>query len=511
MLVCSYNDITGLVLNEAAPYLLVDVRYNYMADENAVTGKDIEWDDHFYLFWPQKTLLLDSIAITEPPDKTAYVVGEALDLAGMVVTATYKDMSTQVVTDYDTVPADGAVLNTVGPQTVTVSYMEDGVTETATFTVTVNEAMIYAASIDPFNSHTFYSAVEGYGEQDAQVFTITNTGTGVLTGLSAALSSGEFFEVSAVLSGTTIEPGETATVSVRPKTGLAEGYYTDKLTVTGDNDIELSVNLGFTVNAAPVTLTGIAVTTPPTKTVYTEGEALDLEGMVVTASYSNYTSAAITGYTTVPANGAILSTVGTVTVTVSYMEDGVTEIATFTVTVNAKPLSSIATLSSLSVSAGTLTPTFDPETTSYTVTVTNSVSSITITATATDAKATVSGAGTKTLAVGANSFNIVVTAENGTTKTYTVVVTREAPSDISDAEFLRERAADILKNGLSKDNLRLEGKTLTLVIDGREFVLSTNANNRNISGEIYLGDGYYLVFDFKGNGSNVKDFRIIRK
>ena len=49
------------------------------------------------------------------------------------------------------------------------------------------------------------------------------------------------------------------------------------------------------------------------------------------------------------------------------------------------------------------------------------------------------------------------------------------------------------------------------MIDGREFILSTNANNRNISGEIYLGDGYYLVFDIKGNGSNIKNFSIIKK
>jgi hypothetical protein len=82
---------------------------------------------------------------------------------------------------------------------------------------------------------------------------------------------------------------------------------------------------------------------------------------------------------------------------------------------------------------------------------------------------------------------------------------------ITNAEFLQERASGILKNGLNQDNLRLNGKILTLVIDGREFVLSTNANNLNISGEINIGDGYYLVFDIKGNGSNIKDFRIIRK
>ena len=487
MLVCSYNDITGLVLNEAAPYLLVDVRYNYMADENAVTGKDIEWDDHFYLFWPQKTLLLDSIAITEPPDKTAYVVGEALDLAGMVVTATYKDQSTQVVTDYDTVPADGAVLNTVGPQTIIVSYMEDGVTETATFTVTVNAKPVTLTGI----AVTTPPAKTVYTEGEALD----------LEGMVVTASYSD--DTSAAVTGYTTAPASSAILSTVGTVTVTVSYTEDGVTETATFTV--------TVNAKPVTLTGIAVTTPPTKAVYTEGEALDLEGMVVTASYSNDTSAAVTDYTTDPADGAILSTVGTVIVTVSYMEDGITETATFIVTVNAKPLSSVATLSSLTVSAGTLTPAFNPETTSYTVAVTNSVSSITITATATDAKATVSGAGTKTLAVGANSFSIIVTAENGTTKTYTVVVTREAPSDVSDAEFLRERAADILKNGLSKDNLRLEGKTLTLVIDGREFVLSTNANNRNISGEIYLGDGYYLVFDFKGNGSNVKDFRIIRK
>jgi hypothetical protein len=134
MLFCSDNDLTGLVLYEAAPYSRIDARYNYMADESAVTGKIIDWDISGFVFWPQKILLVDSIAITEPPTKTAYFVGDTLDLAGMVVTATYKDKSTEAITDYTTDPADGAELNMVGQQTVTVSYMG----ETAQFTVTVN-------------------------------------------------------------------------------------------------------------------------------------------------------------------------------------------------------------------------------------------------------------------------------------------------------------------------------------------------------------------------------------
>jgi len=80
-----------------------------------------------------------------------------------------------------------------------------------------------------------------------------------------------------------------------------------------------------------------------------------------------------------------------------------------------------------------------------------------------------------------------------------------------DAGFLQQRAAGILENGLNETNLVLSGKVLTLVLDGKEFVLSTNANNRNISGEISLGGDCYLKFDIKGNGSNIKEFSVIEK
>lgn len=90
-------------------------------------------------------------------------------------------------------------------------------------------------------------------------------------------------------------------------------------------------------------------------------------------------------------------------------------------------------------------------------------------------------------------------------------LTPPTTASITDAEFLQARAAGILKNGLTQNNLRLTGKVLTLVIDGREFVLSRNANNRNIDGEIAIGDGWYLKFDIKGNGSNIKEFKIYKK
>lgn len=83
--------------------------------------------------------MLESIAITTPPTKTAYVAGETFDPSGMVVTATYSDESAAAVAGYSVSPA--AAL-TVSDATVTVSYAEDGVTKTATVSVTVAVRMI---------------------------------------------------------------------------------------------------------------------------------------------------------------------------------------------------------------------------------------------------------------------------------------------------------------------------------------------------------------------------------
>lgn len=59
----------------------------------------------------------------------------------MVVKATYSDGATANVTGYSCSPT---VLSTVGTQTITVSYTENGVTKTATTSVTVNRKTISA-------------------------------------------------------------------------------------------------------------------------------------------------------------------------------------------------------------------------------------------------------------------------------------------------------------------------------------------------------------------------------
>ena len=83
-------------------------------------------------------------------------------------------------------------------------------------------------------------------------------------------------------------------------------------------------------------------------------------------------------------------------------------------------LSSNNTLSSLTVSAGTLTPAFDPAITEYTLSLPSRSDRLTITANPSDSRATVQGDGDISLQDGETSLSVVVTAEDGSAKTYTV-------------------------------------------------------------------------------------------
>ncbi|WP_212959948.1 cadherin-like beta sandwich domain-containing protein, partial [Cohnella xylanilytica] len=100
----------------------------------------------------------------------------------------------------------------------------------------------------------------------------------------------------------------------------------------------------------------------------------------------------------------------------------------------ATPPSGTATLQSLTLSAGTLSPGFAPETTAYKASVPSATGSVTVKAAATDSNAAVRVNGEPltadgravTLGYGANTVNVEVTAQDGTTKkTYTVEITRQ--------------------------------------------------------------------------------------
>ena len=122
-------------------------------------------------------------------------------------------------------------------------------------------------------------------------------------------------------------------------------------------------------------------------------------------------------------------------VVVAAWDGGTTQTYTIAVT---RGLSGNADLSKLSVSPGTLEPVFAVGTTSYTVRVENAVSSVKVTAEAAHARAAVKvsadgeqverGGAIPLAEGGTTTISVEVTARDGTVRTYTIAVTREAIS-----------------------------------------------------------------------------------
>ena len=77
---------------------------------------------------------LDHIAVTTPPNKTAYKYGETFQPAGMVVTAYYTDETSRTVTGYTYSPTGALDMDDT---TITVSYTEGSVSKQTTQAITV--------------------------------------------------------------------------------------------------------------------------------------------------------------------------------------------------------------------------------------------------------------------------------------------------------------------------------------------------------------------------------------
>lgn len=163
------------------------------------------------------------------------------------------------------------------------------------------------------------------------------------------------------------------------------------------------------------------------------------------------------------------------------------------------------------------------EGTNYTLTVSNTTQKINIIATPEDGKSSVEGAGEKDLNVGENIFEIIVTAENGNRKTYTIVVTRKddkyyqediddfinAPANvllIKDQEELTDDTINKLKNVDKKITIAkvdsnaqvlysytLEPKNLE---NGTVTTISFNSKNK-IDELTNYADGVTVVVDEK--------------
>ena len=135
-----------------------------------------------------------------------------------------------------------------GTATITVTT-EDG-KKTATCTVTVTDKT-YTISADP-TALNFGSAYTGYAQPAAQTVTVKNTGNQQVTvtlptSTNYIITAGTNFD-----NGTAIlAPNDTATFTVQPKTGLSVGTYSDTITVSGSENVIVTIPASFTVKSRP--------------------------------------------------------------------------------------------------------------------------------------------------------------------------------------------------------------------------------------------------------------------
>lgn len=173
--------------------------------------------------------VLQSIAITTKPTKLSYYKRETLNLAGMVVTATYTSGAKEIVTaSCTTSPAAGTTLSDLGSKTVTASYVERGVTKTASFTISVSVKIVtWAAGTDA-------EIVDMVAAHDAGVINLQDywaVGQERKVNLSAMAATGVGEShvaqtVTMVLmhaGGKTLTNGKTCAYIVGQKNGLSNG------------------------------------------------------------------------------------------------------------------------------------------------------------------------------------------------------------------------------------------------------------------------------------------------
>ena len=160
-------------------------------------------------------------------------------------------------------------------------------------------------------------------------------------------------------------------------------------------------------------------------------------------------------------------------------------------------------LKSLSVKGLKLSPSFNSSTTKYTVNASANTTSVTIKASPSDSKSKVKGTGKKVVSEGENKINVVVTAQNGTIKTYTIIVNVTDPNPI-EVEVNNEKYT-VVKRSSSLDLIDDFTKSTTKINDinvpclYNENSKITLVGLKNSEGDIslfrYLEDGTYEEYN----------------
>ena len=186
---------------------------------------------------------LSAITVTTNPTKTTYEYGDTLATAGMVVTASYSDSKTAAVTSYSCSPT---TFSTVGNQVVTVSYTENGVTQTATFNVTVNRKSVTKPTWK--NNLTYTGSAQSVSS--TSYWNNYNTSYMTIGGTTSATNAGTYIATFTPGSNYRWSDGTTSAINVNWTINKATGSLSVSPTTVAINGNNYSSGVAVTITRA---------------------------------------------------------------------------------------------------------------------------------------------------------------------------------------------------------------------------------------------------------------------
>jgi hypothetical protein len=376
----------------------------------------------------------------------SYTSAVAHAVSSIEVTAILADSNATVKLN-GSAAASGSVVTiplNIGSNTITILVTaQDGTTQ-KTYTVTVTRAassnadlsnlIVDQGTLTPvFESGTIsYTNDVAHPVSSLNVTPIIADSTATLKVNGTAATSGSPVNLPITVGTNTI------TIVVTAQDGTTQKIYTVLVNRAASSNADLSNFIVDQGTLTPAFASGIIS--------YTNDVAYPISSLNLTPTIADNTAVLkVNGNTVTSGSGVTIPlNVGANTITVEVTaQDNSTK--TYTVTVNRAAPSNNADLSNLILDQGSLSPVFASGIISYTNDVGYLVSSLNVTPTIADNKATLKVNGnaatsgnavTVPLNVGANTVTVVVTAQDNSTKIYTVTVNRAAPSNNADLSNL---------------------------------------------------------------------------
>ena len=468
---------------------------------------------------------------------TSYKASVGYGVESVTVTPTANDSNATVSVDSSEVDSGSGhpVDLTVGTTTIQVVVTSQDASATTTYTVAVTRAKaevgISAKSAEVVEG----AAVEFTVSRNAAVSETLDVAVNVTETGSLASSTSEGSKTVTIPAGTTTaslsvstdsDDNEweahstvTATISSTSTYDIKSGGGSAQTLVKDDDFPEATAVLSVLPNPAAEGETATAtirVVTDADEQPHGAGGTLTLSISDGTTKSADYGSLSLTSFSVADTDFSLDTSAkkykAKYTATITIIDDDKTEeaekfyivvgntnagrislpVSTTTVTIRKSDHSDDATLSALRLSAGTLSPSFDSGTTSYTASVGYGVESVTVTPTANDSNAAISvnttevdsGSGHSVdLAVGTTTVQVVVTSQDDSaTTTYTVSVTRAKP-EVS----IGTTTADVVEGTpvvfrVSRDAAVSESLGVTVnVTETGDLIASTDEGDRTVT------------------------------